>query len=96
MTTQTDSRNSRKTFEGIVVSDKMSKTRVVKVARLVRHTFYDKVMRKSSKFAVHDEANASKAGDLVEIVSTRPLSKSKRWRLTRVVKAAPRVAEAKV
>ena len=95
MTTQTDSRNSRKTFEGIVVSDKMSKTRVVKVARLVRHTCYDKVMRKSSKFAVHDEGNQSKEGDLVEIMSTRPLSKTKRWRLVRVVKAAPKVAEVK-
>lgn len=96
MTTITDTqRSGRKTFEGIVVSDKMNKTRVVKVARLVRHAFYDKVMRKSSKFAVHDEGNQSKEGDLVEIMSTRPLSKTKRWRLVRVVKAAPKVAEVK-
>lgn len=88
-------RNDRKTFEGIVVSDKMSKTRIVSVERLVRHKFYEKVTRKSSKFAVHDEQNASKQGDLVEIMSTRPLSKTKRWRLVRVVKAAPKVAELK-
>ena len=83
-------RARRKTFEGIVVSAKMNKTRIVKVPRLVRHPFYEKVVRKGSKFSVHDEANASHEGDLVEIMSTRPLSKTKRWRLTRVVKAAPR------
>ena len=89
-------RGQRKTFEGVVVSDKMNKTRVVAVSRLVRHAFYEKVMKKSSTFSVHDEANESRQGDLVEIMSTRPLSKTKRWRLVRVVKAAPRVAEAKV
>jgi small subunit ribosomal protein S17 len=88
-------RNARKSFQGVVVSDKMTKTRIVSVARLVKHPFYEKIMKKSSKFAVHDEENASHEGDLVEIVSTRPLSKSKRWRLVRIVKAAPRVAESK-
>jgi len=88
-------RNGRKTFEGIVVSDKMNKTRTVSVSRLVRHHFYEKVAKKSSTFAVHDELNVSHEGDLVEIASTRPLSKTKRWRLVRVIKAAPRVAEAK-
>ena len=87
-----EERGQRKTFEGVVVSDKMDKTRIVQVARLVRHSFYEKIMRKSSKFAVHDEANASKQGDLVEIMSTRPISKTKRWRLVRVVKAAEKVA----
>ena len=88
-------RNARKTMEGVVVSDKMNKTRIVTVARSFRHPFYEKIMKKQSKFAVHDEKNDSREGDLVEIMSTRPLSKSKRWRLVRVIKAAPRVAEAK-
>jgi small subunit ribosomal protein S17 len=86
-------RGHRKTMEGVVVSDKMDKTRTVRVTRTVRHPFYAKVMTKSSKFHVHDEGNQSREGDVVEIVSTRPLSKLKRWRLIRVVKAAPRVAE---
>jgi small subunit ribosomal protein S17 len=88
-------RNARKTLEGVVVSDKMNKTRIVTVSRSFRHPFYEKIMKKQSKFAVHDETNEAKEGDLVEIASTRPISKSKRWRLVRVVKAAPRVAEAK-
>lgn len=92
---EAEERNRRKRFEGVVISDKMNKTRIVTVARLVRHPFYEKVTKKSSKFAVHDEDNSSHEGDLVEIMSTRPLSKSKRWRLVRVVKAAPRVVEAK-
>ncbi|MBI5629621.1 MAG: 30S ribosomal protein S17 [Elusimicrobia bacterium] len=83
-------RASRKTFEGVVVSDKMDKTRIVKVPRLVRHPFYEKIVRKGSKFSAHDESNASHQGDLVEIMSTRPLSKTKRWRVIRVIKAAPR------
>ncbi len=90
-----EARGHRKTMEGVVVSDKMDKTRTVRVTRSVRHPFYQKVMTKSSKFHVHDEGNQSRAGDLVEIVSTRPLSKLKRWRLVRVVKAAPKAAEAK-
>ncbi len=90
-----EERNQRKLFQGVVVSDKMTKTRIVSVARLVRHPFYEKIIKKSSKFAVHDEENASHEGDLVEIMSTRPLSKSKRWRLVRIIKAAPRVAESK-
>ena len=87
-----DDRGNRKTMEGVVVSDKMDKTRVVRVSRSVRHPFYGKVMTKSSKFHVHDESNQAKEGDLVEIMSTRPLSKTKRWRLVRVVKAAVRAA----
>jgi small subunit ribosomal protein S17 len=90
-----EERANRKTFEGVVVSDKMDKTRTVRVTRTVRHPFYAKVMTKSSKFHVHDESNQSREGDLVEITSTRPLSKLKRWRLVRVVKAAPKAAEAK-
>ena len=89
-------RGQRKSMEGVVVSDKMDKTRVVRVTRTVRHHFYKKVMTKSSKFHVHDEGNQSREGDLIEIVSTRPLSKLKRWRMVRVVKAAPRAVEAGV
>jgi small subunit ribosomal protein S17 len=88
-------RAQRKTMEGVVVSDKMDKTRTVRVTRTVKHPFYGKVMTKSSKFHVHDETNSSREGDHVEITSTRPLSKLKRWRLVRIVKAAPRAAEAK-
>ena len=89
-----EDRSQRKTMDGIVVSDKMDKTRTVRVTRTVKHPFYGKVMTKSSKFHVHDEANSSREGDQVEITSTRPLSKLKRWRLVRIVKAAPRAAEA--
>lgn len=85
-------RGQRKTFEGIVVSDKMDKTRVVVVGRTVLHPFYGKVSKKTSKFHVHDQNNESHEGDLIEIVSTRPLSKTKRWRMVRIVKAAPKGA----
>ncbi|MBI5623712.1 MAG: 30S ribosomal protein S17 [Elusimicrobia bacterium] len=78
-------RSHRKTFEGVVVQARMDKTRVVKVTRQVRHAFYEKVQRLTKKFYVHDEENKSREGDLVEIMSTRPLSKTKRWRLVRVV-----------
>jgi len=88
----TETRNRRRVIEGVVVSDKMDKTRVVDVERRVRHPFYEKIMTKHSKFYVHDEGNESHAGDLVEIMSIRPLSRLKRWRLVRVVKAAPKVA----
>ncbi len=90
-----EERGQRKTLEGVVVSDKMDKTRVVKITRSVLHPFYKKVMTKSKKFHAHDEGNEAREGDLVEIASTRPLSKLKRWRIVRVVKAAPRVAEVK-
>ena len=94
MTTVSDkkqARNARHTFEGVVVSDKAEKTRVVSVQRRVKHPRYEKIVRRRSKFYVHDEKNQSHIGDLVEIMGTRPLSKLKRWRLVRVVKAAPRV-----
>jgi small subunit ribosomal protein S17 len=90
-----EDRGTRKTLEGVVVSDKMDKTRVIRVVRSVRHPFYEKVVKKSKKFHAHDENNSAKAGDVVEIVSTRPLSKLKRWRIVRVVKAAPKALEAK-
>jgi len=88
METENNTRSLRKTFQGVVVSDKMDKTRVVTVERQVRHRLYDKVMRKKSKFYAHDEGNESKSGDTVEIMSTRPLSRLKRWRVVRVVAKA--------
>ena len=85
-------RASRRPIEGVVVSDKAAKTRVVDVKRRVRHAFYEKVMTRRSRFYVHDEGNESKTGDLVEIMGCRPMSRLKRWRLVRIVKAAPKPA----
>src|SRR5271167_894470 len=87
-----EARGRRRVIQGIVVSDKMNKTRVVDVERRVRHPFYEKVTTKHSRFYMHDEANESHAGDLVEIMGARPLSRLKRWRLVRILKVAPRVA----
>ena len=70
---------------GKIVSDKMDKTVVVGVTRLVPHALYGKVVRKLSKFKAHDEKNEAKIGDLVKIVHTRPLSKEKSWRLAESV-----------
>lgn len=83
-------RDKRKIFSGIVISDRMNKTRIVEVTRRVRHPFYEKIVKKSSRFGVHDETNQSHQGDRVEISSCRPLSRTKRWRLVRVIEAAPR------
>lgn len=73
-------------LRGVVVSDKMDKTIVVKVDRLVRHPLYQKTYRRSKKFKVHDGKNLAKIGDLVEIESCRPLSKEKRFRLLNIIK----------
>ncbi len=73
---------------GTVVSDKMDKTVVVMVERLVKHRVYKKYIRRRSKFAAHDENNGSKTGDRVLITESRPLSRTKRWRISRVVKKA--------
>lgn len=72
--------------QGRVISDKMNKTRVVQVERLSRNPLYGKIMKKFSKFKVHDEENKTKTGDKVIIAETRPLSKEKRWRIVEVVK----------
>lgn len=71
--------NRRKFLEGIVVSDKMNKTRVVQVTWVAKHARYQKVIRSASKYKAHDENNATKAGDVVRIMETRRLSKDKRW-----------------
>jgi small subunit ribosomal protein S17 len=74
-----------KTREGVVVSDKMTKTRVVLIERVYRHPRYERVVKRSKKLKAHDEANQSKAGDRVLIEETRPLSKEKRWRIRQVL-----------
>lgn len=81
-------RNERKTRIGKVVSDKMQKTVVVAVERLVQHPLYKKAMKETIKFKAHDENNDAHIGDTVEIMETRPLSKDKRWRVIEVLERA--------
>jgi small subunit ribosomal protein S17 len=88
VTNVSQTRSKRKVFVGVVVSDKMDKTVVVAVDRLVRHPLYKKVVRKTSKFYAHDENNECRIGDIVEIMETRPLSKLKRWRIVRIIQRA--------
>ena len=77
-----------KTREGVVVSDKMTKTRVVRIERVYRHPRYERVIRRSKRLKAHDETNASKVGDRVLIEETRPLSKDKRWRIRQILVGA--------
>ena len=83
-----DKRRSRKTRVGNVVSNKMGKSMVVSVERRVKHPIYKKFFKKTKKFHVHDEKNECNVGDTVKIMETRPLSKTKRWRLVEVVQKA--------
>ena len=78
----------KKTREGVVVSDKMTKTRVVVIERVFRHPQYERVITRSKRLKAHDEKNASKVGDRVLIEETRPLSKGKRWRILQVLASA--------
>ena len=78
----------KRTLIGRVVSDKMEKTVTVLVERKVKHPMYGKVMVRSKKYHAHNEGNAAKAGDLVEIVETRPVSKTKAWAVTSVLEKA--------
>lgn len=78
-------RNLRKVRTGVVSSNKMDKTITVKVQRKVKHPLYGKFVKKTSGFHAHDENNECDIGDLVKIMETRPLSKSKRWRLLQVL-----------
>ncbi len=82
-------RGKRRTATGLVTSDKMNKTRRVELPRLVKHPRYGKYIRRRTVCHVHDEQNESHVGDLVEIMETRPLSKTKCWRLVRIVTKAP-------
>lgn len=81
-------RNERKTKIGKVVSDKMDKTVVVAVERLVQHPLYKKAVKETVKFKAHDENNDAHIGDTVEMMETRPLSKDKRWRVIEVLERA--------
>jgi len=85
---ETDDRGRRKVREGLVVSDKMDKTVVVLVEDRVKHALYGKVMRRTSKLKVHDEQNQCGVGDRVQIMETRPLSATKRWRVVQIVEKA--------
>src|SRR4051794_29703179 len=84
-----EGRGQRRLAVGVVTSDKMNKTRRVEIPRLVKHARYGKYIRRRTVCHVHDEANESRVGDTVEIMESRPLSKTKHWRLTRVVTRAP-------
>ncbi len=86
--TETANRGRRKVRVGKVVSDKMNKTAVVAVTRLVRHARYGRYVKRTTKFKVHDEKNECHVGDTVRITETRPLSKDKRWRLVEITKRA--------
>ena len=83
-----EERNFRKVREGVVVSDKMTKSIVVEVERRVKHPKYGKFLRKTSRFMAHDENEESHVGDTVRIMETRPLSKCKRWRLVQIIERA--------
>jgi small subunit ribosomal protein S17 len=85
----TAQRGHRRTVVGVVTKDKMHKTRRVEIPRLVKHARYGKYIKRRTICYVHDEKNESHAGDHVEIMETRPLSKLKRWRLVRVVTKSP-------
>ena len=88
MSTEDAERASRKTREGTVVSTKMDKTLVVAVVERVRHPRYFKTVQRTKKLYVHDEANDAGVGDKVRVMETRPLSKTKRWRVTDVLERA--------
>ena len=84
----TEERGRRKVREGLVVSDKMDKTVVVLVEDRVKHALYGKVMRRTSKLKAHDEQNQCGVGDRVQIMETRPLSATKRWRVIEILEKA--------
>ncbi len=81
-------RGERKVRTGVVVSDRMDKTVLVKIDQVVRHRAYGKIIRRSSKLAAHDEANDAHTGDTVRIMETRPLSATKRWRVVEILERA--------
>ena len=81
-------RNGRKMREGVVVSNRMDKTAIVEATERVRHPRYDKTVQRRSRLAVHDADNTLGVGDLVRVAETRPLSKTKRWRLVEILERA--------
>jgi small subunit ribosomal protein S17 len=78
----------KKTREGVVVSDRMTKTRVVLIERVFRHPRYERVVRRSKRLKAHDEANTSRVGDRVLLEETRPISREKRWRIRQILTRA--------
>ncbi len=92
----TEGRGRRTEIVGEVVSDKMQKTIAVQVFRSMQHKKYGKTLRRSSVFKAHDEANEAKAGDTVLLVESRPLSKTKRWKLVKVLNKAAQVEGANI
>jgi small subunit ribosomal protein S17 len=87
-TTTTTDRNRRKVRVGKVVSDRMEKTVVVSIERLVKHPTYGRYVRRRTKFKVHDEKNECHVGDVIRFMETRPMSKEKRWRFVEFVERA--------
>ncbi|MFV1961926.1 MAG: 30S ribosomal protein S17 [Acidimicrobiia bacterium] len=85
---ENETRSRRKVRVGVVVSDSRDKTITVEVPNLTAHPRYDKVVRRSTKFHVHDETNDANVGDRVQIMETRPISKQKRWRLIEILERA--------
>lgn len=85
-------RGLRKTRTGVVVSDRMDKTIVVRVERRIRHPLYGKQIRRFDKFYAHDEENTAHVGDTVRIMETRPMSKTKNWRLVEIVRKSAMAA----
>ena len=83
-----EKRRIRRQLTGTVVSDRMDRTVTVLVERLVKHRLYQKYVRRRAKFAAHDEKNACRIGDKVLIIESRPLSRTKRWRVSRIVEKA--------
>ena len=83
-----NSRKERKQITGLVTSNKMDKTITVLVERKLKHTLYQKVLKKSKKFMAHDQNNECGIGDTVKIMETRPLSRNKRWRLVEILEKA--------
>lgn len=81
-------RAERKVRTGVVVSDRMDKTVIVRIEQQKRHPLYGKAVRRTAKLTAHDEANQARVGDLVRVMETRPLSKTKRWRVVEVVEKA--------
>ncbi len=86
MTAKTETRNRRRLVTGLVTSDKMDKTIKVTVERQIKHPLYEKRLRRRTVYAAHDENNEARLGDMVEIMETRKLSKTKCWRLVKVLR----------
>lgn len=83
-----EQRKQRKVRTGLVVSDKMDRTVIVNIETTVRHPLYGKIYKRNSKLHAHDETNDAKTGDRVKVVETRPLSKTKRWRIVEILERA--------